>query len=511
MDLPATSVYPIKLTHSLKFRMAFLITLPLTATLILSITLTSFFKIETFSLVVIQIVFGGLVVALSIYLGKRMLIPFKAFSENLEVLKKGGLNHRINMNTGDEFEQIAALINQTIISLAQQSNQFSNDKDIAISLKNKFEIILSSLKDGLIVIDLAQKVVLANQTAEKLTGWSSKEMINQPIQQLIKITTPANQEIKDYFSIDLGSGVQIKETGSEHPVILTGKANVSIPVQITSIPIKNDLHTDLGCILIIQDKSKQKELDSIQLDFVSMASHELRTPLTSIRGYMSVFMQENKDKLTKEQQDFLDRIMISANQLASLVDNLLNVSKIERGALTNNTKPTDWQAILSQAVHDNQLQAGQKNIQLILSLPPSPLPQVNVDTVRINEVINNLISNAINYTQEGGKVVVSAQAQGEEMVTSVADNGRGIPPDALSHLFTKFFRVQGALDQSSNSKGTGLGLYLSKSIIEMHKGKIWAESPGVGKGTTFKFSLPIVKKASLGQNLAPLNIPNLQL
>lgn len=234
-------------------------------------------------------------------------------------------------------------------------------------------------------------------------------------------------------------------------------------------------------------EQKEKRLESMQVDFVSMASHELRTPITSLIGYLQTLNDEARSKLTEEEKSFLDRSLVSAQEILALVNNILNVSKVERGAFSVTLKPLDWSQVLEQVVSENKILASQKNISLELKLPDN-LPKVLADQLRITEVLNNLINNAIVYTKAGGSVEVSTQPQEDQIITSVKDNGQGIPKEVMSHLFTKFFRVQGALDKSSSSSGSGLGLYISKSIIDLHHGKIWASSEE-GKGSTFSFSL----------------------
>lgn len=236
-------------------------------------------------------------------------------------------------------------------------------------------------------------------------------------------------------------------------------------------------------------EAEKKKLEAMEVDFVSMASHELRTPITSLLGYLNTLNAEIRDKLSLEHRQFLDRSIISAQQILALVNNLLNVSKVERGAFSVTLKPVDWKKVLETAVAENKILASQKNISLNLKLPDTPLPYVKADELRTNEVLNNLINNAITYSKAGSKVDVVAKIDGKMMTTSVIDNGLGIPKEALPHLFAKFFRVQKALDKSSTSSGSGLGLYISKSIIELHNGKIWAESEE-GKGSTFSFTLP---------------------
>lgn len=237
-------------------------------------------------------------------------------------------------------------------------------------------------------------------------------------------------------------------------------------------------------------EKQQQQLENMQVDFVSMTSHELRTPITSLIGYLNTLNQEARDKLTNDQKEFLDRSIVSAQQILAIVNNILNVSKVERGAFTVSLRPIDLVELIETAVSESKILASQKNILLEFKKPDGSMPKVSADNLRISEVLNNLINNAVTYSQSGGKVEVSIQSDGKQAVTSVVDNGPGIPKEAQPKIFTKFFRVQGALDKSSNSQGSGLGLFISKSIIDLHKGQIWFESEP-GKGTTFHFSLPI--------------------
>jgi signal transduction histidine kinase len=163
--------------------------------------------------------------------------------------------------------------------------------------------------------------------------------------------------------------------------------------------------------------------------------------------------------------------------------------------MTITTQPMDWDHTLEVAFEQFEHRAQEKRIELTYLKPKTPLPTVQADNVRINEVINNFVANAINYTEPGGKVTIWAEFKDKYIITHVTDTGRGLPKEALDHLFTKFYRVPGNLEQAS--KGNGLGLYISKAIVELHHGKIWAESPGPGKGSTFSFSLPVIETNGL--------------
>lgn len=238
----------------------------------------------------------------------------------------------------------------------------------------------------------------------------------------------------------------------------------------------------------MHDITKQQELEKMKLDFVSMAAHELRTPLTSIRGYLSFFMDENQEKLDEKQTMLLGRMANAAEQLSLLIENLLSVTRIERGEFNLNRKSTNWVLLVGQAVDDFINRADEKGVSLSFTNPPQPIPAILIDDLRATEVLENLLANAIAHTQASGSISVWIEERENEVVTHVKDTGEGIPKEALPQLFTKFFRVSGLLGKGS--KGTGLGLYIAKSIMDAHKGKIWVDSE-IGKGSTFSFAFPI--------------------
>ncbi len=253
--------------------------------------------------------------------------------------------------------------------------------------------------------------------------------------------------------------------------------------------MKEGVSVNLGCIITLHDVAREKQLEEMKLDFVSMAAHELRTPLTSIKGYLSVIMDESSHKLSTEENTFLNRISISVEQLMGLIENLLNVSRIERGVFTISLGPVDWVDTVREAMTAFLPRAKEKQIDLTFTEPKEQIKQIKADKLRITEVISNLISNAITYTDQNGRINIWMEARENEVITHVQDTGEGIPESAIPNLFTKFYRVSGKLGQGS--KGTGLGLYISKSIVEMHHGKIWVVSE-YGKGSTFSFALPTI-------------------
>lgn len=385
-------------------------------------------------------------------------------------------------------------------------SKLKNLQNVYTYTQSNYHTVLDSLYDAVIAVDRFGKITVANSAIAKMIGYSPNELLNQSPEHFFQIQDRNNQSIP-FTEIYKNASAQINFDENMPFLYLLGRHDQKTRTQIYCCSTPSTDTSGIKYILLFRDVGKQSDYSAIQLDFVSMASHELRTPLTSIIGYLSVFMDENKKMFNKDQMEFLDRIMISAKQLASLIENLLNVSKVERNAFSISTQSIDWSAFLTKAVEDNRINAANKNISLALNLPPST-PKVNADPIRILEVVNNLISNAINYTKEGGHIEVGATVQNNEVVTYVRDNGMGIPKHAQAHLFTKFFRVKGALDQSSNSKGTGLGLYLTKSIVDLHHGRIWVESEP-GKGSTFYFTLHASELLKPTLNLPDLILPSI--
>lgn len=355
--------------------------------------------------------------------------------------------------------------------------------------RNKIAVTLASIVDAVIAVDLNHNITIFNKAAEKLTGYELRYVLGKPINQIIKLfdnTTELNPDIFCPISTNTFEGIIFGKEGLK----LIGLNGKETYVNLLAGQIKEGKRTNLGCILTLYDVSKEKQLEEMKIDFVSMAAHELRTPLTSIKGYLYVFLRDYKSSLDSKQNTLLSRVNISTQRLVALVENLLNVTRIEKGSLNLTLGTVDWIENIEEIISEIIDQAKDKKIELTFIKPEQSF-NVMVDKFRINEVLMNLLANAISYTDIEGKITVWVEKAGNEVITHVKDSGQGIPKEALPHLFTKFFRVSGILEQGS--KGTGLGLFIAKSIVEMHKGKIWVESE-FGKGSTFSFSLPLEEK-----------------
>src|SRR3989344_2003526 len=238
--------------------------------------------------------------------------------------------------------------------------------------------------------------------------------------------------------------------------------------------------------------SKLKELDKLKDDFVSIASHELRTPMTAIRSYAWMALYKSDIPISEKMKKYLQRTLISTERLINLVNDMLNVSRIESGSIEINPEVFDVQNLVGEVLVEIDAKAKEKNLHLINT--PGVIPRVYADSNKIHQVLLNLVGNALKFTPAEGKITVSYFADGVNLDISISDTGVGIDKEDISMLFKKFSRLDNSYVAASTTGGTGLGLFICKSLIEKMGGRIWAQSNGVNKGSVFTFSLPIATK-----------------
>ncbi len=265
---------------------------------------------------------------------------------------------------------------------------------------------------------------------------------------------------------------------------------------------------DMGLLQIVAnetaaaiEKGRFFEEDRLKTEFVSIASHELLTPTTSMKGYLSMILDEGIGKVDPTARKYLDKVYTETNRLAALVKDLLNVSRIERGKIMVEPKPQELWPLLAHAVETQELKAKERKLTLTLTAPKKALPLVSVDAEKLLEVFINVVGNGLKYTKQGG-VSVTAAVQGGQVAVAIADTGIGIGPNDLQHLFGKFFRASNS--DETGQTGTGLGLYISKYVTELMGGTITVDS-AVGKGTTFTVLLPVAsaKPAAVARRTPP--------
>lgn len=236
-----------------------------------------------------------------------------------------------------------------------------------------------------------------------------------------------------------------------------------------------------------------KKLDEAKSEFISIASHQLRTPLTAIKGYISMMLEGDFGVLTKEERSSLGKVSDSSERLIRLVEDLLNISRIESGRLQFNFTEVSLEEMVGSVVEELSQAAAKKGLRFNYLKPPAPLSKVRIDEEKIRQVVMNLTDNAVKYTKKGSVTVSLREADGL-VEFCVADSGMGVSKKDLSNLFQKFSRGTGT--SLIHTEGTGLGLYVAKMMMESHRGRIWAESDGEGRGSKFCFTLPVVNAVS---------------
>jgi len=365
--------------------------------------------------------------------------------------------------------------------LIQKTNDIKEEKE-------RTEILLSSIGDGVLAINQNFKITYANHIAEKLLGWTSKELVGKDVYDNITVKDGTNKTIikkKRALNLAVRSGKTISSS-IINPVYYVRKDKSKFPVAITASPIKLNGKFS-GAIDVFRDITHEIEIDKMKNEFISLASHQLRTPLSAIKWYSEMLLAGDAGKLNSEQTEFVDNISLSNKRMVELVNTLLNISRIESGRIIIEPKPTDLKEMISAVIHEFEPKLKEKEQKIIININPN-LKKINCDPKLIFEVYKNLISNAIKYSRQKGEIQVFVSSDKENVVNQITDNGYGIPKKDQTKVFTKFYRGENIL--KIETEGTGLGLYLIKSIVESSGGKIWFQSEE-NKGTTFWFSLPL--------------------
>jgi PAS domain S-box-containing protein len=340
--------------------------------------------------------------------------------------------------------------------------------------KNKTMAIINNFTDGLLVFGPENKLSLINPQVEKIFDIKQKDIINRTIQELKTFPTiePLSlillKEIKDIFRRE----IKLKE---------------NLIIEISSTPILRGKEK-LGNLIILHDITREKLIEKMKTEFVSISAHQLRTPLSAIKWTLRMLLDGDLGEITLEQRDFLEKTYRSNEKMINLINSLLDITRIEEGRYVYKPVLTEITPICQFVIKSYEDEIKRKNIKLDFKKPEKRLPKINMDVEKIKLAIQNLLDNAIRYTPPGGKVTIDLKHGKKEVEFSIKDSGVGIPKDQQSRIFTRFFR--GANVMRMDTEGSGLGLYIVKNIIEAHGGRVWFESEE-GKGTTFYFNLPV--------------------
>jgi PAS domain S-box-containing protein len=444
------------------------------------------------SLIIIVISSSVAIAAISLYFTRFFTRPIVRVSRLAESFGRGDFSPRADFkNRSDEIGALGNSINTMGRSL----------QDFVASLesqRNRLTIILNSTTESIMAIDRQGRIILANAATNELTQLPERSIVGRNINELFDWKHNMQVFPIDYTKEGTNTYTNLEyvdAAGDTHYLSLT-VAKIS-GVQELQLP---------QTIITVHDQTKSRDLENMKVDFVSMAAHELRTPLAATRGYLELIRFKEGENASPDVKNFLQEALKSTAELGGLIDNLLGVTRIERGTLTLRPEKVDIATDIQQAIQSASFSAGDKRIALSYDGPTTGC-FVIADQIALHEVINNLISNGIKYTNSGGSLTVLLGREGKNYVVHFKDTGIGIPKQAMQNLFTKFYRVHGGLN--SGSTGTGLGLFISKSIIERHGGTISVESEE-GVGSTFTLTIPILDEdrlASLQAHAAQSHTP----
>jgi signal transduction histidine kinase len=402
-------------------------------------------------------------------------LPLRARGEVLGLLNVQSQDSR-EFSLAD-LELLTAIGNQIGIAIANA--QLIDDAE---RRRATLDSVMNSLVDGLVLVDRRSRLTYMNPRAQSMLGLPARALATQALEVM-------DGDIKGRLLQPEQVLAQLQAAAADPqntPMVeFTLTAPVARTLQARFFPIHDAAGGHLGLGLLLRDITRERELDEMKSQLLATVSHELRTPLASIKGFATTLLRQDVKWDEDSRREFLAIIDQESDRLSELISNLLDMSRIEAGTLRVEPEPIDLHPIVRETASEFQMLTRDHPIRVESS---SPLPLVLADPRRVRQVLRNLVENAVKYSPGGGSIDVTLQVGPASVRVSVADQGIGIEPQHLDHVFDRFYQV----DSASTRKvgGSGLGLSISKAIIEAHKGEIWAES-AVDRGSTFHFSLPL--------------------
>jgi len=422
---------------------------------------------------------SALIVALifSVFLAERIVQPIRRFMEASRKISSGDYAIQVPVETGDELGCLAGEFNQ----MAEQLGRYHEmNIEQIISEKKKGEAILSSIEDGLVVFDTNLKVTGINPAARRLLGL---EFTESSILQCKEIIPDPN--VCDLIHKTVESGIQPKVPDEERIVsIPEGERTRHYLFSVT--PIRGRDRNLSGIVLLLRDVTRLKEVERLKSEFIMAASHELRTPLTSLGMSVDLLLEHIAKGLAEKDRDLLQTAHEEVHRMKALVNDLLDLSKIEAGRIDLEFESVPISILFEhlQEVFKNQMDM--KAVTLTSEVT-GDLPKIRADANKITWVLTNLVSNALRYVNKGGHIQLMAHRIGPHVHLSVRDDGPGIPLEYHTKIFEKFVQIK-----ERDAEGTGLGLAICKEIVRAHGGTIWVESSS-GQGSNFTFTIPVAK------------------
>lgn len=392
---------------------------------------------------------------------------FIAISDITEIKKsREEMEEKVKIRTKDLERSRTALMN--MLEDIEESRKRAEEE------KNKTLAVITNFTDGLLMFDRGNKLSLVNPKAEDFFDVKRRDIIGRPILELSTfptiepVVTLVGGEIKEVFRKEI-------------------QVNEHLVLEVSTVSIIRE-EEKLGTLIILHNITREKLIERMKTEFVSLAAHQLRTPLSAIKWTLRMLLDEDLGKITEEQRDFIEKTYRSNERMIALINDLLDVTRIEEGRYLYKPAFTQFENITQFVINSYKEEAKRRKIRLEFKKPKKKLPKVKVDVEKIRLAIQNLLDNAVRYTRPGGKVTVSLKYAKKEIEFSIQDSGIGIPEDQKERVFTKFFRGTNVL--RLETEGSGLGLFITKNVIEAHGGKIWFESKE-DQGTAFYFTIPV--------------------
>ena len=455
---------------------------------------------------------------MSMSVSRKITDPINKLYEDIVKIQEGDLNIQVDTSSPDEIgvlsrqfetmmvavkesqkaldkkvrDQTSEIATQTknlqdqkkaILNILEDVEQGKEKSDQLASDLQKFELAVKNVSEQIIITDPNGIILFANSAVKKMTGFSPEEILGKKagIKKLWGGLMPLEfyQHLWKTLKVDklpLAAELKNKRKNGE---IYNVKASLS-PI----LDKNGEVEYFVG---IERDITKELAVDRMKTEFISLASHQLRTPLSAMRWFLEMLLDGDMGKLAPEQLDAVQNIASSNQRMIMLVNSLLNISRIESGRIIVDPSPTDINILLKGVVKELEKKCEEKKQKIIVSVHPQ-LPLISLDEKLIHEVYINLLTNAIKYSPAETDIMVTISKKDSDIISQISDNGYGIPPTQHDKIFQKFFRADNIVKRETD--GTGLGLYLVKSIIESSQGKIWFISEE-NKGTTFWFTLPI--------------------
>jgi len=348
-------------------------------------------------------------------------------------------------------------------------------REIAEEAKKETLAIITNFTDGLLVLDKENKLSLINPKAKDFFDINTEKVFGKSIAELSKISL--FKSLTDILGAD-PKKIFRKEFSIGENVVL----------EATTVPLMHEGEKEkIGTLIVLHDITREKLIEKMKTEFVSLSAHQLRTPLSAIKWTLKMLLDGDLGALTQEQHDFIEKTYKSNERLINLVNDLLNVTRIEEGRYIYGPVFADLGTLVQSAIDVYRDAINKKKIKFLFKRSSKDLPKIPMDVEKMRLVISNLIDNAVKYTLWGGQIILSIDRTDGELEFIIKDSGVGIPAKQQKRVFSKFFRGSNAI--KLDTEGTGLGLFVAKNIIEAHGGEIWFDSKE-GQGTTFYFTLP---------------------